>query len=328
MSRYDCNLHSKHMPQSIVLSLTAQSLIPAHQIQGIALQQLFFHLIDIVDPELSHVLRRDKENRDYSLSALQTTLPRRAYLAKAFAHTTSNQLQYLHNQPIRPHTKCWWRISFLDDELFDHLIFLWRQFEGEEFSLGDGKIIITQITANPLKHPWASNCSYRDIYEQADAQEQNIHLQFVTPTTFKTKAQSKTPQNASISLSRTYTPLPTPEAVFQALRKRWNRYSDLAFTPNLVESLVPTHFNIQTQSTLIPPYSETQTVSSSPDSTIPGCIGQISFRIISGGDPLITKRLNALADFIRYCPVGSNTLLGMGIAHRITNNITSLRQYS
>ena len=328
MSLYGCNLNSKHMPQSIVLSLTTQSLIPAHQIQGVALQQLFFHLIDIVDPELGHVLRRDKENRDYSLSALQTALPRRTYSAKAIAQAPFNQLQYLHNQPIKPQTKCWWRISLLDDELFDHLIFLWRQFEGEEFSLGDGKIIITKITANPLKHPWASSCSYRDIYEQADAQEHNIHLQFVTPTTFQAKAQSKTLQNAAVELSRTYTPLPTPEAVFQALRKRWNRYSGLAFTPNLVEALVPTHFNIQTQSTLIPPCIETQAVFHSSESTISGCIGQISFRIISGGDPLITKRLNALADFIRYCPVGSNTLLGMGIAHRVTKNIRSIRQYS
>ena len=325
------------MPQSIVLSLTAQPLIPAHQIQGAALQQLFFHLIDIVDPELGHVLRRDKENRDYSLSALQTGLPKRRYSASVRAESFSQtqntqtqytQLQYLHNHPIRSKTKCWWRISFLDDELFDHLIFLWRQLKGEEFSLGDGKVTIDRITTNPLKHPWASSCSYRDIYEQADAQEHNIHLQFATPTTFKTTTQLKTLQNASLRASNTYTPLPTPEAVFQPLRKRWNRYSGLAFTPNLVKALVPTHFNIQTQSTLIPAYIEDQTVLSEADSTIAGCIGQISFRIINGGDPLITKRLNTLADFIRYCPVGSNTLLGMGITRRITDNVTSMRRSS
>lgn len=306
------------MPQSIVLSLTAQSLIPAHQIQGIALQQLFLHLIDIVDPELGNVLRQDKENKDYSLSAIQPLPSKRVSLASPqenrLSETSTSRLQYLHSQPLEVGTRCWWRISFLDDELFDHLIFLWRQFKGEEFCLGDGKVTITQITANPLKTPWAGSCSYRDIYEQADPQERNIHLQFVTPTAFKT-AQAPALEDTAI-----YTPLPTPEAVFQPLRKRWNRYSGLAFTPNLIDALVPTHFNIQTQSAVAHHTAQQQTIS--------GCVGQISFRITNGGDPLVTKRLNALADFIHYCPIGSNTRLGMGIARRIANNIISLRQSS
>lgn len=315
------------MPQSIVLSLTARSTISAHQIQGIALQQLFFHLVDIVDPELSHVLRADTSNRDYSLSALQTADPRRTCANSQAQKGSIHRLQYLHSQPIEPGTQCWWRISFLDDELFDHLIFLWRQFKGEDFCLGDGKITITQITTNPLKNPWANSCSYRDIYEQASTEERNIHLQFVTPTTFRTITQTKTIQTASLKAASTYTPLPTPEAVFQPLRKRWNRYSGLAFTPNLVKALVPTHFNIQTQSTLVP-FNKSQAVPSQGESIISGCVGQISFRIVDGSDPLIAKRLNTLADFIRYCPVGSNTLLGMGITHRISSNITSMRQFS
>lgn len=300
------------MPQSIVLSLTTQSTIPAHQIQGVALQQLFFHLIDIVDPELGRILRRDPENRDYSLSAIQTAAPKSTRLEKAPIH----QLRYLHSQPVQAKTKCWWRVSFLDDELFDHLIFLWRQFKGEVFPLGDGEVAITHITNNPLKTPWADSCSYRDLYEQADAQEHNIHLQFVTPTAFKATSRKSPPLEAK----PLYTPLPTPEAVFQPLRKRWNRYSGLAFTPNLIDALIPASFNIQTQSTL--------THRQNGGQAIVGCIGQISFRIIDGGDPLITKRLNTLANFTRYCPVGSNTLLGMGITHRITHNVVSIRRSS
>ena len=311
------------MPQSIVLSLTTQSTLPAHQTQGAALQQLFFHLIDIVDPELGYVLRRDKDNRDYSLSALQTAIPKRdrqtTFSEYRLSETANSQLQYLHTQPVKPKTKCWWRISFLDDELFDHLIFLWRQFRGEAFPLGDGSVTITQITTNPLKTPWANSCSYRDIYEQANAQERNIHLQFVTPTAFKSTALGSFPAKPNI-----YSPLPTPEAVFQPLRKRWNRYSGLAFTPNLIDALVPAHFKMQTQSTL----TQDSQAACEASQAIAGCLGQISFRIIDGGDPLITKRLNTLADFARYCPVGSNTLLGMGITQRIANNVISLRKSS
>ena len=301
-------LATKPMPQSIVLSLTAQSTIPAHQTQGTALQQLFFHLIDVVDPELGRILRRDPDNRGYSLSAIQTAPPKRTHQKKASIH----QLRYLHSQPIKAKTQCWWRISFLDDELFDHLIFLWRQLKGEAFPLGDGEIVIAQATTNPLKNAWANSCSYRDIYEQADSQERNIHLQFVTPTTFKATSHKSPP----IEAQPLYTPLPTPEAVFHPLRKRWNRYSDLAFTPNLVDALIPASFNIQTQSTLTHGQIGSQAIA--------GCIGQISFRIIDGGDPLITKRLNALANFTHYCPVGSHTLLGMGITRRVTNSIVAI----
>ena len=292
----------KPMPQSLVLNLTTQSTIPAHQTQGVALQQLFFHLIDIVDPELGHVLRRDKENRDYSLSAIQTVSPSLRQLGNPLQ---GDPLQYVHAQAIAPKTECWWRISFLDDELFDHLIFLWRQFNNEVFPLGDGEVKISQVTANPLKASWANSCSYRDIYEQADANQHSIHLQFVTPTTFKTK--------------NLYTPLPTPDVVFQPLRKRWNRYSGLAFTPNLIDALVPAQFNIRT---------ETVYTRANMSGAITGCVGQISFRIVEGGDPLTAKRLNALADFTRYCPVGSNTLLGMGITRRIRDNVISLRRSS
>ncbi|MGB3769304.1 MAG: CRISPR system precrRNA processing endoribonuclease RAMP protein Cas6 [Phormidesmis sp.] len=296
------------MPQSIVLSLTTQSAIPAHQIQGAALQQLFFHLIDIVDPELGRILRQDPRNRGYSLSALQTAAPKRFHSDQAPVH----QLRYLHNQPIKAKTQCWWRISFLDDELFDHLIFLWRQLKNEVFPLGDGEVAITQITTNPLKNSWANSCSYRDIYEQANAQERSIHLQFVTPTAFR--ATSPKPKIPPLEAQAIYTPLPTAEAIFHPLRKRWNRYSGLAFTPSLVDALIPASFNIQTQSTLMHRRNG--------GLEIAGCIGQISFRIIDGGDPLITKRLNTLADFIHYCPIGSNTLLGMGITHRIINSVS------
>ena len=285
------------MPQSLVLNLTTQSTIPAHQTQGAALQQLFFHLIDIVDPELGHVLRRDKENRDYSLSAIQTVPPA--------ARQLSAQLQYVRTQAIAPNTDCWWRISFLDDELFDHLIFLWRQFKGEVFSLGDGEVKISQVTANPIKSPWADSCGYRDIYEKANAHQHSIHLQFVTPTAFKTRGL--------------YTPLPTPEVVFQPLRKRWNRYSGLAFTPNLIDALMPAQFNIRTETVYTRPNKA---------GAMTGCVGQISFRIVEGGDPLTAKRLNTLADFTRYCPVGSNTLLGMGITRRLRDNVISLRKSS
>ncbi|MEL6469076.1 MAG: CRISPR-associated endoribonuclease Cas6 [Cyanobacteria bacterium J06623_4] len=305
------------MPQSLVLNLTTQSAVPPKHLQGYSLQQLFFNLVDVVDPALGHVLRRDKKNRSYSLSALQLSpVPtlRTAYRSfngpanrpdrgltgqpdkKSNLHPLPpRRLQYTHSHTVAPHTECWWRISFLDDELFDHLIFLWNQLNEEVFQLGTGNVKVIQIAAELPGVDWASSCSYRDLYEDASAHEREIHLQFATPTAFESAGR--------------ITPLPTAEAIFQPLRKHWNRYSDLVFSPTLVNDLVPIDFDIQTrpvQSTLRNSFQ-----------TIVGCTGHISFRIGGEGGPLITKQLNALADFTRYCGIGINTQFGMGVIKRI-----------
>ncbi|MEO0769381.1 MAG: CRISPR-associated endoribonuclease Cas6 [Cyanobacteria bacterium J06649_4] len=292
------------MPQSLVLNLTTQSSLSPKHLQGYSLQQLFFNLVDVVDPELGHVLRRDKKNRSYSLSALQVKPPAVSRSAngspiplrivKQQRASAFSALQYTHSQSIAANTHCWWRVSFLDDDLFDHLIFLWNQLKDEIFQLGTTGIKITKIAADLPGISWASSCSYRDLYEQACAHQRDIHLQFVTPTAFE--------------LDGNVTPLPTADAIFQPLRKYWNRYSGLVFAPSLIDSIAPTSFDIKTE--------PVQSTLRSSFQTITGCTGAMSFRIGSD-DPLTTKRINALANFTQYCGVGSNTRFGMGVLRRI-----------
>lgn len=313
------------MPQSFVLNLVAQSAIPQKFLQGRATQQLFFDLVDEVDPDLGHVLRQDNQNRAYSLSALQieTRPSQRPQPPKSARVGQSNlclltaksdrlPLQFSHRQAIAANTACWWRITFLDDELFDHLIFLWNQLLNESFQLGSGTVAITNVTADmpdvatlTTNWPgmnWASSCSYQDIYEQASAYEQDVHMQFVTPTAFE--------EGGCVS------PMPTADAVFQPLRKRWNRYSGLAFAPSLIKNIVPLKFDIKTEDISTESIPIEPLTGATPV-TIAGCTGQVSFRIL-GNDPLTTKRINALADFSRYCGIGYGTPVGMGAVRRLS----------
>ncbi len=314
------------MPQSLVLNLITQSAISPEHLQGYALQQLFFSLIESVDLDLSHILRRDQQNRSYTLSAIQVeslaneSLANESLANELLDHSASVQpitsdqpatlgnlrllspkayasnLQYTHHQAIAPHTPCWWRMTFLDDALFDHLFFLWSQLRNQAFPLGTGSIIVGAVAADLPGLGWASSCSYRDIYEQASAHTRDIHLQFVTPTAFEKEGQ--------------ITPLPTAEALFHPLRKRWNRYSGLVFTPSLISGIVPSYFDLQTE--------VVQSSERNSARTLVGCTGQISFRIAGDRDPLIIKRINTLADFTRYCGVGRNTRFGMGVIRRMT----------
>jgi len=280
------------MPQSLVLSLETQSTVLSHHLQGHALQQLFFHLVDIIDSELAHVLRRDKKNCSYTLSAIQPgPVPR--------TKNTAAQLQYTHTANLEANTQCWWRVSFLDDALFGHLFSLWNQLSIQVFPLGSGSIKIKRVafeTSKALESTsWTSNSSYSDLYTQASAEASDIHLQFITPTTF--------------SHGGAITPLPSAEAIFQPLRKHWNRYSGLVFAPSITSTIVPIQFNIQTQ--------PVQTIRRNSFQTLTGCTGQISFHIGNHDDPLTVKRINALANFTQYCGIGINTCLGMGAVRRL-----------
>lgn len=305
------------MPQSLVINLVTQSAVSVNYLQGQALQQLFFNLVDVVDPELCRVLRHDRRNRSYSLSALQiddsiqpevnetaigspsrlqVLRPQDSKTSLAKSALQSSALQYVHSGAIASHTKCWWRIAFLDDALFDHLIFLWNQLQGEVFQLGAANVKLVRLVSELPGLRWVSSCSYRDIYEQASAYDRDIHLRFVTPTTFETSDGT--------------TPLPTADAIFQPLRKSWNRYSGLVFSPRLIDSIVPINFDIRTQSVQSRLKNSLQTTT--------GCTGRISFRIGGQGDPLTNKRINSLADFTQYCPIGWNTQFGMGVMRRVS----------
>ncbi|MEO1386355.1 MAG: CRISPR system precrRNA processing endoribonuclease RAMP protein Cas6 [Cyanobacteria bacterium J06634_6] len=323
------------MPQSLIINLVTQSPVADKHLQGHSLQQLFFTLVSVVDPELGHVLQRDPTNSSYSLSALQLTSPKlhssessstgisavsQVYpisqpvsafqktleeKRKAAASLEKRTLQFSHSNAIAANTSCWWRISFLDDALFGHLSFLWNQLPGEVFFLGDASVRLLDVSLECSSHSsWVSSCSYRDLYEQASAYNRNIHLHFVTPTTFEEGGYTS--------------PLPTVEAVFQSLRKYWNRYSGLVFAPSLANSIVPTNFDIKTQ--------PVHNILQSSLQTLIACTGRISFRVGGHGDPLITQRLNALANFTQYCPIGTNTQYGMGVIKRV--NSLELRQGS
>ncbi len=326
------------MPQSLILNLISQDAIAPQHLQGYALQQLFFDLVEAVDLDLGRVLRRDKRNCAYRLSALQVNAPQintaligapqtRSFqvlsaskLSKAKLTQNSlpksstgaihsepspqkSTLRYACNTPLNPQTESWWRVAFLDDALLDHLVTLWNQIGHETFQLGPANVRITQATVDATVGDWADSCSYQDIYENASSYERDVRLQIITPVVF--------------DHGNDITPLPTIEAVFQPLRKCWNHYSTLAFAPSLLSSIIPNSFDIQT----VPIHD----IQSSSYKSITGCIGHISF-CIDSEDSLTIKRINTLANYTQYCGIGYNARLGLGVIKRLRTSAIAVGQ--
>ncbi len=280
------------MPESLVINLVSESTIPFQYLRGHHLYRLFLALVSAVDGELGQSLQNYKYPA-FTLSPLQIasqpqpTSARNLKFLLPRQQLETTQFQYV-NSSVPAGSHCWWRISLLDDTLFDHISpRLERAVARKPWYLGPARLHVTNFL--PANIPeWSSHSSYQKLYERASDTNRDLIFQFVTPAVFHQGEQES--------------PLPTREAVFHSLRKCWNRYSGLVFAPDTVNSITTKTFNLRTIS-----------VPLGKNETITGCLGNVTFQISAATDPLIIKRINALTNFSRYCGIGQKTFLGLGM---------------
>lgn len=268
------------MPHSLILNLSPVSPIKPGYLQGKHLHALFLTLVSSVDRGLGDRLHGEQVQKSFALSPLQ------------ISRRSQSILKWHHHEPIPPGCSCWWRISLLDDGLFGHLRSLWLNLNPEQaWHLGSADLQITSILGTPQStQPWAGFASYGQLYKDASGHNREIRLLFATPTAFR---QGKYD-----------TALPTRDTVFMSLLKRWNQFSDIPFSEDIIAHVFPSFFDIRTE------------VAEHYNSKFIGCIGQIQFQILGDVDTQVVKQLNTLADFALYAGVGRKTPMGMGMVRR------------
>ncbi|MEL6780229.1 MAG: CRISPR-associated endoribonuclease Cas6 [Cyanobacteria bacterium J06597_16] len=279
------------MPHSLVLNFSPTSPIPPGFTAGKNLHGLFLNLVSAVDAELGDRMHENKSNKPFTLSPLQ--------------RGTRATLHWKHLKPIAPGTPCWWRISLLDDQLFGQLSQLWLNLNSNQsWHLGPANLHITSILGTPQSvQPWANFSNYAQLYEQASRTDRKLTLEFCTPTAFR---QGK--YNSS---------LPTADRVFGSLLRRWNRYSGLEFSPEILTNLQDSHVNIRTEIAVDPREQFQHTgAKTNPCNTFTGCVGKVTFRVLGKVDTTTIQQLNALADFALYAGIGHKTTMGMGMGRR------------
>ena len=297
------------MPHSLVLNLLPVAPIPTQFLTGRHLHALFLNLVSAVDSDLSAYLHDQTNEKAFSLSPLQVgtkevsaqgKLPEKKQVLLAAARANSHALQWEHKQPIRENTPLWWRISLLDDSLFDRLTQLWLQLnfvstaleEARPWHLGPADLYITDIVNAPQSsQPWVNFCTYAQLYERASETERQIAFTFCTPTNFRQGTYDSA--------------MPTRESIFGSLANRWNKYSKIAIAPTFIEAIFPSFFDIKTE------------IAVDSRSKFIGCVGEVSYRIMGDVNPVDIKQINALADFALYSGVGRKTPMGMGMTRRL-----------
>lgn len=277
------------MPHSLILNIIPQSTIYPQFLTGRHYHALFLNLVSSVDRTLGDKLHDATADKCFTLSPLQVKMDTERRREKGRSHL----LQYQQQQPVPPATPCWWRISLLDDTLFSQLTQLWLNINPEQpWHLGSADLFITRIQSTPQStQPWANACSYSQLYVDASETEKTINFAFATPTAFRQGSFD--------------TALPSRDSVFRSLLQRWNKYSEFEFEADLIESIFPSFFNINTA------------IANDSRSKFIGCLGEISYRIMGDVEVATIKRINALADFGMYAGIGRKTTMGMGMMRRI-----------
>lgn len=275
------------MPYSLVFQIIPQSDIPVGYLTGRHLHALFLTIVDAVDHELANSLHESQADKAFTLSVIQVARSRKQ------RQDQWDILQWEHQRPIRGGTACWWRVSLLDDILFQKLTKLWLNLNpAHPWHLGPADLLIPGILGtSQVNQPWANASSYSELYELANDKERQINFCFATPTCFR---QGKFDS-----------PLPTKDNVFNSLLSRWRKYSGMGFGGLDFEAVHASYFSMNTE------------VAMDGRNSLIGCVGEMSYRILGEVEPLVIKQINTLADFAMYSGVGRKTPMGMGMVRRL-----------
>ncbi|WP_029215463.1 CRISPR system precrRNA processing endoribonuclease RAMP protein Cas6 [Kallotenue papyrolyticum] len=168
-----------------------------------------------------------------------------------------------------------------------------------------GKNVMTLLGAvhAPERHPWAGYTSFAALAAAAHP-SQTATLAFATPTAFGQGERSNGRPRLGL--------LPTPEAVFGSLARRWNEWApaELQLPPAQVEAAI--------SETVVSRYrlaSEMLMLGKAPQK---GFVGQVSYELPA--DVALARLLSLLADAAFYLGVGMKTARGMGLCRRLAED--------
>lgn len=279
------------MPFSILLNMSPQTDVPVAHVQGSALQGMFLHLMQQIDPAVSAQLHDEAGYRPFTLSPLGV-----------YNEVSRFQGFWLPGDTIlSPKTACYVRVTLLDDALFSVFNQYFQSVSKAIVTLAETEFVVTDmLNASDTRNEWSRSSTYPELIDQAlrHQRKRKLRLRFMTPTSF---SQGK------IDL-----PLPLPRLVFQSYKKRFERFYQVTFLPDF-EKQVEYAVGISNLKQIKTAVIQTKKVK------LIGFTGEVVFSIHSQAPPELVFQLNLLADFSFFCGTGKKTTVGMGQTIRIDN---------
>ena len=194
---------------------------------------------------------------------------------------------------LSPNKSVSFRITYLKEELLELIIkgFISISAKNESVKLSNGKVIIEKVEMQ--KGMEANFSSFQELLSQAQ-NDKTITLKFSSPTSFRSGGEQSL--------------FPRPELVFSSLLKKWNGFSEIKLTPEIVKEFEKIRVNRYTLKTELVNFSKNKII---------GFMGKITYELPETFNKKFRKIINTLADFSLYSGVGYKTTMGMGQTRRM-----------
>jgi CRISPR-associated endoribonuclease Cas6 len=287
------------MPFSLLLQGYPTTDVPVAHVQGPALQGMFLHLMQAVDPAVSARLHNEDKYRPYTLSPLGIGEPTPGPSQEGNFQRGLQGLWQTRASLLKRGTPCYLRITLLEDNLFPTFGRYFLDRAEPTFMLGETEFVVTGVL-NESTHPsplpegefqWSQYLSYADLINRASQTNRRISLRFLTPTSFRR--------------GKVDFPLPDPRLVLQSYRKRFEEFYAVAFLPDFEEQ-VEFHTGIANLKYLETGIIKTKNVS------LLGFTGRVTYEIDRNASPDLIFQMNLLAEYAFFCGTGRKTTVGMG----------------
>ncbi|MFQ6055517.1 MAG: CRISPR-associated endoribonuclease Cas6 [Methanosarcinales archaeon] len=269
------------MPYSVVIECYPQKTAILSPTLGEYIHASFFNILKETDAEFATDLHNKRRFKPFTVSPLQI---------KVFKKNGQNM--------IKQGSKGWFRITFLQDDLFGFFTKYFLEINKDEIRLEDNTFKISAIYAtNSKDNEWSGYRTYEEIYNNT-YNDIEIRLEFKSPTAFKRK-----------NIAYLF---PEPRLVFGSLLKKWNKYSPYqvqnSIMDNIENDVIVSRYKLQTKAL--------HYRNKNKEYIVKGFVGIVDYKIRSRNEEII-KTINLLSDFAIFSGVGYKTPMGMGQTRRL-----------
>src|SRR6266446_6588742 len=293
------------MPYSLVLHCVSPSgTVYPEDLQGQKTLALFLEeLVQKQDAALATQLHAPRNAKPFTTAILPQARTDRGPRSRAVPDHQGVRQVVLYKGAMQI------RLTLLDDGLYPHVSqFFLQHLSGVPLlRLGRSELAVSRVMTTPESgEPWAGFARFEELLARASENETAWHIQFVTPTAFKSGDADML--------------LPVPRLCFQSWLNSWDEHSPLpffqdkalrrAFLAEVVEWGVSVTYD-QLRLAQAPLYfNDVRTREQ-------GFVGACRFTIRpSRVEPVYRKILATLAAYSYYAGTGRKTTMGMGLTRR------------
>lgn len=261
------------MPHAFVLQLRPQHPDTLLEYPSQYAQGLFYHLLETIDPALSHAVHQSKQRNPFTLWCQ----PRYQRSSK---YVASVEL----------------RVTLLDDALFAPLLQRVLTHSLTGLALGQSAFHIQKLLATPEGHRDADALSWSALSQTPACAW--LELRFLSPTVFATSASDG---------RRIYTPLPDPRLLLQSWLRVYQRFHPQPYDEHIAAQLHEV-FAEHAQVRYLDIHSSNYTAGKTK---LHGFTGKASLHVHQAV-PEVQQALGRLGCLAFFSGVGAKTAYGMG----------------